>query len=393
MNLSSIFEREKDSIYQTYKRYNIAVARGEGVYLYDIKGNKYLDFLAGIAVNALGNAHPKIVEAIKTQAEKYVHVSNYFYQEPQVIFAEKIKKHSGFKKVFFANTGAESLDGSIKLARKWGNAHGKKQIIAFSGGFHGRSLGTLSLMDKPLYKEGMGPFLPNCSVIKYNSVDALKSNITKDTAAILLEIVQGEGGISMITREFAEAIKELQKTFGFLLIIDEVQAGVGRTGKFFAYEHFALKPDIVTVAKGIGGGMPIAAILCNERTSDVWSFGMHGTTYGGNPIACATGSVVLDELENGLLEHVNEVGEYLHEKLLEVKEKHYDKVLEVRGIGLMKGLLMNFEAASVVEKLLERKIITNAASGNVLRLVPPLIIEKKHIDIFAEELLNVLNNM
>jgi acetylornithine/N-succinyldiaminopimelate aminotransferase len=382
--MEKLFDRESKAILQTYARLPIAVDRAEGCHVYDKSGKKYLDFLAGIAVNALGHSHPKVIEAATKQMQRYMHVSNYFYQDIQIELAEKIKKLSGYDKVFYSNSGTEAVEGAIKLARRWGNKNGKSQMIAFSGGFHGRTFGPLSLMDKPHYKAGMGPFLDNMNVIQYNKPNLLRSHLNSSIAAVILEFVQGEGGVEKTSHEFVETLFELREQHNFLIIADEIQAGAGRTGKFFGFDNFGVKPDIVTMAKGVGGGMPLGAILVQENLSEVFEKGMHGTTYGGNAVACATGMVVLDELENGLMDHVVEVGEYLHIKLEEIKEKYYKYITEVRGLGLMKGLLLNHDAGSVVRKLIENGVITNAASGYVLRMVPPLIVSKEEIDEFIE---------
>ncbi len=383
LNLS---EREQQSYFQVYKRYPLEVDYAKGCRVYTTDGKVYLDFLAGIAVNALGHSHPKVVEAVCTQAQKYMHISNYLYQEPQVKIAEKLKEMSGLGRVFLTNSGTEATEGAIKLARKYGIDKGKTEIIAFSGGFHGRTYGALSLMDKPQYKDGMGPYLSGMKVIKYNDIIELENNVNDATAAVILEFIQGEGGISQASNEFANKIVSLREKFGFLLIADEIQAGSGRTGKFLAYQNYNIQADIVTLAKGMGGGMPLGAILADEKLANVWSKGMHGTTYGGNAVACASGLVVLDELQNGVMENVNNIGNYFIEKLHEIKSKHSDKVIEVRGSGLLLGLLLNFEAAELVQVMLKHNVISNAASGSVLRIVPPLIIGKAEVDEFIDAL-------
>lgn len=384
--MQNLIDREHVSIMQTYKRLPIEISHAQGCRVYDKSGKTYLDFLAGIAVNALGHSHPKIIDAAIAQMKKYMHVSNYFYQEPQILLAEKLKNLSGFDKVFFSNSGTEAMEGALKLARRWGNLNSKKMIVAFSGGFHGRTYGALSIMDKPLYKDGMGPFLPDTVISEYNNIHALEELINPETAAVVLEFIQGEGGIVEASKPFVEAIFNLREKFKFLVIADEIQAGIGRTGKLFAYEHYGVKPDVVTMAKGLGGGLPLGGLLIGGHLSEIWGKGMHGTTYGGNAVACATGLVVIDELQNGLLENINETGNYFHNKLSFIKSKHTDKVAEVRGRGLMKGLLLKFDASLLVNSLLENGVLSNAASGTVLRLVPPLIVSKSEIDEFTEKL-------
>jgi acetylornithine/N-succinyldiaminopimelate aminotransferase len=382
----NIINAEHELFFQTYKRLPLVVDRAEGVRIYCKDGSEYLDFLGGIAVNALGHSHQGVISAIEKQIKRYMHVSNYFYQDTQIEFASKLKLISGYDKVFLCNSGTEATDGAIKLVRKWGSDKNKNQIIAFSGGFHGRTYGALSIMDKPLYKESMGPYLDNMSIIPYNDISALEEAVSSNTAAIWLEFIQGEGGISCVTSAFVDAIKVLQNKYGFLVVADEIQSGTGRTGKFFAFNHYGIIPDIVTLAKGIGGGLPLGCILGKEIVANVWNKGNHGTTFGGNSVSCATGIVVLDELSKGLMDHVTTVGTYFVDKLSQIMNKYPDKVLEVKGLGLMLGLVISFDAIILVECLLKHHVIANAASGNVLRLVPPLIITNLDVDEFIHAL-------
>lgn len=382
---TELIQKEHEAFFQTYKRFPIVVDKAEGCYIYDKDGNKYLDFLAGIAVNSMGYAHPKVIEAITNQLHKYMHLSNYFYQEPQIVLAEKLCEISGLNRVFFSNSGTEAIEGAIKLVRRWGSAYGKNELIAFSGGFHGRTLGALSIMDKPVYKDKMGPFVENCKVIEYNNPEELKKHVSDKTAAIFFECIQGEGGISGISPEFIKAVRELKQKYNFLVVADEIQTGIGRTGKYFAFQHFSFVPDVVTSSKAMGGGLPLGAIIAGEHLANVWEKTMHGTTFGGNAVACAAGLATINELQNGVLENVNKVGDYLKSKLTDLQKKYSDKILEVRGKGLMQGLLLSFDAAILVNALIEKhRVITNAASGKVLRLVPPLIITTKEVDMLAE---------
>jgi acetylornithine/N-succinyldiaminopimelate aminotransferase len=352
----SIAAREYDNILQTYKRLPIAVDHAEGCRIYDTGGNEYLDFLGGIAVNALGHSHPKIISAVKAQIDNYINVYNYFYQEPQIELAEALKNRSGYGKVFFTNSGAESIEGTLKLVRRWGNKRKKNTILSFTGGFHGRTMGALSLMDKPHYKADMGPFLSGIKVLPYNDTDALKKNITDETAAIVIEFIQGEGGISSASEEFIKTIFELKEKYNFLVVA------------------------------GIGGGLPLGAILTLDHLSDIFESGMHGTTYGGNPVACAAGKVVIDELANGVMENAENIGQYLEYELQKLLLKFPSLISEIRGKGLMRGLLMTFDAGEIVADLIKRKVLSNAASGTVLRMVPPLIINKQDVDLFIERL-------
>ncbi|MEY3385272.1 MAG: hypothetical protein RIR53_83 [Bacteroidota bacterium] len=386
-----IIEREHAVVFQTYRRINVAIDRAEGMRIYDVDGKAYLDMLGGIAVNALGHGHPRIIEAIEQQIRRYMHVSNVFYQEPQVILAEQLVKASGYPRVFFSNSGAESTDGAMKIARRFGSATGRYDVIGFSGGFHGRTYGALSVMDKPLYKEGMGPFLPNTLVLPFNDVDALEARVDEHTAAVILEFIQGEGGIAEATQEFVDAIWRLKECYGFLVIADEVQSGIGRTGDFFAFERYGVRPDVVTIAKAMGGGLPLGGILATEEAAALLEKGMHGTTYGGNPVACVAGSVVIDEVTSGLMQHVRQVGEYLHGRLREIHDRFPLLIREVRGRGCMQGIVLNQDAAPFIPKLLNRGVIANATAGNVIRLVPPFVLTHGDVDELYSALFMVLS--
>jgi predicted acetylornithine/succinylornithine family transaminase len=390
MKHQHLIEREQASLMQTYKRLPIAIDRAEGCRIIDVDGNVYLDFLGGIAVNALGHSHPRVVEAVTYQARRYMHVSNFFYQDVQVELAEKLKSISGFDRVFFSNSGAEAIEAAMKLARRRGSRNGSYDIVGFTGGFHGRTYAPLSIMDKPLYKEGMGPFLPNTLVLPYNDVDALESRVDEHTCAVVLEFVQGEGGIAEASREFVDAIMAARERYGFLLIADEVQTGVGRTGDFFAFEHYGIRPDIVGVAKSMGGGLPLGGILTTNDVASLLERGMHGTTYGGNAVACAAGSVVVQEVMDGLLEHVRSIGSYLHSALAHLAATYPQRIREIRGRGCMQGVVLNEEAAPVVAALLDRRVIANATAGNVIRIVPPYVITRDDVDTFVAALDDVL---
>lgn len=375
-----IIEREHSVVFQTYRRINVAIDRAEGMRIYDVDGKAYLDMLGGIAVNALGHSHRRIIEAVEHQIRRYMHVSNVFYQEPQVVLAEQLVKASGYPRVFFSNSGAESTDGAMKMARRYGSATGRYDIIGFSGGFHGRTFGALSVMDKPLYKDGMGPFLPNTLVLPFNDVDALESRVDENTAAVMIEFLQGEGGIAEATQEFVDAIWRLKEQHGFLVIADEVQSGIGRTGDFFAFERYGVRPDIVTIAKAMGGGLPLGGILATNEAAALLDKGMHGTTYGGNPVACVAGSVVMDEVKSGLMDHVREIGEYLNGRLREIQSAFPNLVREIRGRGCMQGIVLTQDAAPFIPQLLQRGVIANATAGTVIRLVPPFILTRSDVD-------------
>ncbi len=380
---ASLIEREQQSLFQVYRRLPIAVQHASKCRITDVEGNEYLDFLSGIAVSALGYGHPRLVDAITRQAQAFMHLSNVFYQEPQIEMAELLLQRTGYSRVFFSNSGTEAMEGALKLARKWGTLNNKTEIFAFTGGFHGRSYGALSVMDKPLYKSGMGPFLPNTQILPFNNSIALKNAVNESTCAVVLEFLQGEGGIVFAEPDFVNTMLELQEQYDFLIIADEVQAGAGRTGKFFGFDHFMVKPDIVTMAKGIGGGLPLGAILGTKRVESVWEKGNHGTTFGGNPVACAAGIVVMKELAGGVQQNAHDVGCYLRENLSVLQQNFPDIIQEVRGCGLMAGLKLSTSAAPLVEALLKRRVIANATAETVIRLLPPLIATRKDVDEFT----------
>jgi len=387
-----LIEREHAVVFQTYRRIPVAIDHAKGVHIVDVDGKQYLDMLGGFAVNALGHSHPKIVEAVEQQVRRYMHVSNVFYQEPQVELSEKLVGATGYPRVFFCNSGAEATEGAMKLARRFGHSRARYDIIGFSGGFHGRTYGPLSIMDKALYKEGMGPFLPNTIVLPFNDIDALTSRVDETTCAVMLEFIQGEGGICEVTEEFVRALWLLKEQFGFLIIADEVQCGMGRTGDFFAFEKYGVRPDIVTIAKAIGGGLPLGAILATDEVASLFERGMHGTTYGGNPVACVAGSAFMDEVMNGLMLHVQEIGSYLRNQLLSIQTTCPDVVRKVRGRGCMQALVLSTESAPYVARLLEAGIIANATAGNVIRFLPPFIISKDDVDTLHVALNNVFSS-
>ncbi len=389
----SIAEKESKFILHTYKRFPIIVDYAKGTRIYDTEGNSYLDFLGGIAVNVLGHCHPKVIEAINKQINRYMHLSNYFYQDVQVEFAEYLCKISGYDKVFFSNSGTEANEGALKIVRRWGNRNKKTKVIAFTNGFHGRTYGSLSLMDKPKYKDLMGPFLDGISILNYNSIRDLEASVDNSVAGVFLEFIQGEGGLQQANSEFVEKLFELKYKYNFLVVADEIQSGIFRTGDFFAFQKFGVQPDIITLAKGLGGGLPLGAILVSKTLSDIFEIGMHGTTFGGNPVACSAGLITLKLLETEYLHQIRSVSNYLLVKLNEIKQDFPSKIIEIRGRGLMLGLVLSFNATILVDKLLEEKIITNATSLNVLRLVPPLIITKSEVDEFITGLINALNKI
>lgn len=390
--IDELIQKEKKIFFQTYKRSELIPMRGEGYYLFDEFGNRYLDLSSGLGVNALGHAHPKIIEAVIDQVRQLSHLSNGFINPTQIDLAEKI--YDGCKKarIFFTNSGTESVESALKLVRRWAKTNNKKSIFAFSKAFHGRTLGALSLTYKEKYREGFGPLMEEVSHLTFNSLDDL-DKINEHTAAVFLEFVLGEGGVRPVSKEFAEKLDNLHKKYEFLLVADEIQAGLGRTGKFFAYQHVDINPDIVVCAKPLGGGLPLGACLADEKLADIWKIGEHGTTFGGNPIACAAGLVVLNWLlEGGGLSHIQEMEKVLTVYLKELKSQFPTKIKEVRVIGLMAAIELHESSAAYSNKGLDYGLILNATDETVIRLLPPLIIDKNGLTEMKEKLSKVLEN-
>ena len=390
----SIFEKEDKYFFHTFHRLPLEIERGEGVYLYSKDGKRYLDFFGGLAVNALGYNHQRINAAIEKQIHRYIHLSNYYVQDKTVELAERIIKVSGYKRIFFSNSGTEAVEGAIKIARKWGQGSGKTTLLSLSNSFHGRTMGALSLTERPKYRDGYDPFLPNTSSIEFNNVKDLHMKVDDKTLGIILEFIQGEGGINVIDKEFVQELKSLQKKFGFLIIADEIQAGLGRTGKFFSFEHFSILPDIVVIAKAIGGGLPLGAILGNDKVADVLTYGVHGTTFGGNPVACAAGCAVMEEIiDKGLMKQAGIIGEYIKSKAMELQRQFPAIVKEVRGYGCMLGIDLYRNGQPIVDELLNRAILINCTNTTVLRLLPPYIITQEQCDQLMFELHLILKSL
>lgn len=375
---ATLNEKDQEYYLQTFKRYPIAFEKGEGCTLWDVEGKQYLDALAGIAVCNLGHCHPAVTEAIRKQAGELVHISNFFVSKPQVKLSQQLCELSKMDRVFFTNSGAESVEGAIKLARKYGQTKGKAgEVIAMKNSFHGRTLATIA-MGKKAMQEGFGPMPEGFQQIEFNDLEAVKNTVTDNTAAIILEPVQGEGGIHVAEHEYLKQLRSFCDERNIVLIFDEIQCGVGRTGKLFAKEHFGVEPDIMTLAKGLGGGMPIGAILCKQHIDDAINYGDHGTTFGGNPLACAASLAVLNLVKNDdFLNEVKDKGAYFKEQLI---KRNIKELEDIRGLGLMLGVVFNFETKPLVAKMLDNGVIANATAGNVLRIVPPLIISKAEID-------------
>jgi predicted acetylornithine/succinylornithine family transaminase len=377
----SIFLREKEVFLPTFSRIPIEISHGKGAFLVDKKGDEYLDFFSGLAVNALGYAHPKIVEAVTKQISKFAHLSNSYITDVQVEFGELLLKHSGMSRLFLSNSGTESIEGAIKIIRK---KYGPdKKLFAMTDSFHGRTYGALTLTGRDKYKKGFEPMLPNIGHIKFNDVEDLRKNVDGNTAAVFLEFIQGEGGINEVTPDFVAELTALRGKYGFAIVADSIQCGIGRTGKPFSHSHFNVLPDIIAVAKSIGGGLPLGAFLVSEDYINTFETGKHGTTFGGNPVSCAAGKVVLEEVfENGLMEQVFTNGEMLKQELTVLKNAYPNKIKEVRGRGFMIGIELFDEGSKVVEMMRSMKILVNCTNLKVIRLLPPLIVGEAEIKMF-----------
>ena len=385
MQEQEIFAEDQQSYLPVFNRYKIVLDHGEGAEVWDINGKKYLDFLGGIAVNVLGHNNKALVQAVTEQAGKLIHCSNLYYTQPQADAAAKLVKLSGLDKAFFANSGAEANEGAIKIARKYGYSINpeKTEIISAWDSFHGRTLATLTATGQTHYHEGLGPLPAGFTYVHYNDIDELASKISDKTAAVMLETIQGEGGVHTPDGDYLKQVRELCDKHGALLILDEIQAGIGRSGKFFAYENYGIKPDIVTLAKGLAGGVPIGAFIVTDKVAVAFKPGDHGTTFGGNPLACAAANVVLDTVpKDEFLKNIQAVGKYFKDKLQELAKKYPKFIVDVRGEGLILGaeLAGAEHGRDIVNDCLAKGLIINCTAGKVLRFIPPLIITTAQID-------------
>ena len=389
----NVFKKTEKFVMKTYNRFPVSFVKGEGCWLFDENGKKYLDMLAGIAVCNLGHCHPAVSEAICDQAKKLLHVSNLFHIEPQATLAELICKNSFGEKVFFCNSGAEANEGAIKLARRYGTEKDpeKYEIVAFKGSFHGRTMAAVSITGQGKYSQGFGPTLEGVKFAEFNNIDSVKKVVSKKTAGIIVEPIQGEGGVVPAEKEFLKALRDLADEVDAVLIFDEVQTGIGRTGKLFAYEHYGVEPDVMTLAKALGNGVPIGAIVAKGKAKDVLKPGLHASTFGGNLLATRAGIEVLKIVSNeDFLKEVEKKGEYLKKKLNELKEKYPNLIDYVRGKGLMIGMVCKVPCADIVKSCLKKGLIINCTAQNVLRFVPPLIIKEEEIDLGLSILEEVL---
>lgn len=395
---STLLERAEKHLYPNYRQPPLVMVRGEGVYLFDDAGRRYLDLYAGIAVNALGHAHPRIVEALRSQASKVSHVTNYFYNQPNIELAAKLCALTGFDRVFFCSTGTEANEAMLKLTRHFYHQQGqtnRHRMIAFDNSFHGRTLGALALTGQQKYREGFGP-LPGVTHVPFGDLDAVKASLGPDVAGIVVETVQGEGGVVPATPEFLRGLRQVADAAGCLLLVDEIQTGIGRTGRFLGIEHSGIEPDAISLAKALGGGgIPIGAMLCRERLAGALPPGSHGTTFGGNPLASAVALAVLDEIEQrGLVAHVQKLGEYLSGRLEEIARAH-EEVESARGQGLLQALVLRegVDAREVLVRLRERGVLVTLAGPRALRLSPPLIIQRNELDEGLEAISAILGGL
>jgi predicted acetylornithine/succinylornithine family transaminase len=381
--LQELVERERQYVLQTYNRYPVAFERGKGVFLFDFEGKKYLDFVSGLGVNALGHAHPRIVKTIREQAARLIHISNLYYHEYQGLLAEKLTKLSGMQRVFFSNSGTEAIEGSIKLARLAGHRVGgeaKSRLIGLEGSYHGRTFGAMSLTGQEKYRKGFEPLLEDVTFVPRNNVEALRAAVNDQTCAIVLEPIFGEGGILECSVEFLQECRALADRHQAALIFDEIQCGLGRTGNLFAFQTLGVMPDIVAIAKPIAAGLPLGAFLAKEHFGSAISPGQHGTTFGGGPLACR---VALEYLaiveEENLLANVNQVGGYLNQQLQELV-RTYAAGKEVRGRGFIQGIDLDIPTRPIVEAGLAQGVLFNSTQDTVVRFLPPFLLQEQHVD-------------
>ena len=394
METDKIIETAEEHLIHTYNRYQIVLDKGDGVRLYDKNGKEYLDFGAGIAVFALGYNNKEYNDTLKNQIDKLIHTSNYFYNEPAAQAAKAITKASGMDRVFFTNSGTEAVEGAVKLAKKYAylkTGSTDHEIIAMEHSFHGRSMGALAVTGNKHYREAFGPIIPGIKFAQFNDLDSVKALVNDKTCAIIFETVQGEGGVYPATKEFIEGVRKLCDERGILLILDEIQCGMGRTGSMFAYQQYEVKPDIVTVAKALGCGVPVGAFLATDEVAKALVPGDHGSTYGGNPLSCAAAVKVFELFDKlDVLNNVRVVGDYLKNELEKIVAD-YDIVEERRGLGLIQGLQLSINPKNVIAQALDNGLILFSAGTNVIRFVPPLVITKEDVDLMIIKLREALD--
>lgn len=378
-----IFELTKRFLFNTYSRQPVVLTKGKGCYVWDIEGNRYLDFVGGISVCILGHSHPAVAKAISEQSRKLLHVSNLYHIEPQAVLAEMLVKNSFADAVFFCNSGAEAVEGAIKLARKYSHdkfGAGRHRIIAMKNSFHGRTLAALTATGQEKFHRGFEPLVDGFDYAEFNNIDSVVDKVDSMTCAIIVEPIQCEGGINVATPEFLKALRDISLERGVLLIFDEVQTGMGRTGKLFCYQHYGVEPDIMTLAKGLGNGVPIGALLAKKEIADAFTPGTHASTFGGNLLSTSAGIATLKYLlEKNVLKNCEKMGRYLKDKIVKLSKK-FDFIKDVRGLGLLLGIELEFSGKEFVDLARERGLLINCTSERVLRLAPPLIVNKKEIE-------------
>ena len=394
-NMKQAISEAEQVLYKAYNRYQVVFERGDGIRLYDTDGTEYLDFFAGIAVNALGYHYPGYDEAVKAQVDKFLHISNYFYNPSAISAGEKLLKVSRMEKVFFTNSGTEAVEGALKIARRYAYNKNKDsrayEIIAMDHSFHGRSMGALSVTGKEAYRAPFEPLIPGIQFATYNDLDSVKALVNEKTCGIIVEPIQGEGGIFPATDEFLKGLREIADQNDLILIFDEIQCGMGRSGEYFAWQHSGVKPDVLTVAKALGNGVPIGAFLTSGKANTAMTPGDHGTTYGGNPLVCAAADAVLTIFErDNILENVRKVGAYLREKLEELRTVT-DHIVDIRGKGMMLGVEFDVPVNPIINNaLLEQHMVLINAGTNILRVIPPLVVTEKDVDEAIERLKKAL---
>ena len=398
MEIKRILEESSYYIMNTYDRYPIILRKGRGMNVWSSDGKEYLDFVGGIALNILGHCHPRVVIALQKQAQRLLHVSNLYHNEPQIKLAKLLVEHSFADKVFFCNSGAEANEAAIKLARKYAkeNMSGNRyEVLTALNSFHGRTLATVTATGQKKFQKGFEPLVPGFRYFDYNDIGSLKKTIGEETCAVMLEPIQGEGGVRLPSPDYLKSVREVCDERGLLLILDEVQTGMGRTGQLFAHEHFEIVPDIMTLAKGLGGGFPIGAMLSSNKVASAFQPGNHASTFGGNPLACAAAVATLETLlEDGfILDQCRRMGSYLVQGLADLKKEYPSVVAEVRGMGLLVGMELTRECASIVKACMERGVIINCTAGNVVRFTPPLIVREKDIDHMLDILDDILGRL
>ena len=393
--MGSLHENDKKYILNLYNRLNLEVERAEGVYLYDKDNNKYLDMYSGISVNNLGY-DKGIAKAIKNQVDKYIHLSNYFVSEPTVNLAKLLVDNSFASKVYFSNSGTEANEGALKLCRKYGRSinEDKVEILSALNSFHGRTCGGLTLTGQEKYQKDFKPLLSGVNYFEFNNIESLRKCVSENTCAVFLEVIQGEGGIVEVSQEFINEVVKLSKIYNFLIVIDEIQTGIGRSGDLFAFEKYNFTPDVVTLAKSIGGGLPLGAILVSERLEEVLKIGDHGSTFGGNPVACAAGEFVLDKVVNtNLLDEVREKSKYILDELQKLKKDFPTLIKEIRGRGMMIGVDVGESAIAIRDNAMNNNLLLNVTNKTVIRLLPPLCISYNEINEFLEKFRDILSKI